>query len=172
MPVFLADDDRRKFIEIIARHLDKNLETDYPYEKYDVELIAYCLMGNHIHFLVYAPDDGHEITRFTRSLFTAYSMYFNRKYKRHGHLFESVFKAAHITREPHLAHITRYIHMNPRTYRTYKWSSIRYYTGESAPGWLHPERVLDMTPTQYLNFLASYEGRKAELELLKNSIAG
>src|SRR5690606_29088388 len=102
---------------------------------------------------------------------TAYTMYFNRKYKRHGHLFQSIFKASRIGDEAYLAHITRYIHMNPRSYMRYKWSSLRCYLGEPPPSWLHPERANDLSPAQYRQFLKDYEGKKAEMALLKEMLA-
>ncbi len=173
--IFLDDQDRHKFLSLFARHLDSNdlsKKTDgSQYDKYDLELIAYCLMGNHFHLLVYQETDPQAITQLMRSVATAYTMYFNRKYKRHGHLFQSIFKASHITDDAYLLHITRYIHMNPRSYLRYKWSSIAYYLGVDAPPWLHPEKVNDMSQRQYREFLESYEDRRAELELLKGELA-
>ncbi len=173
--IFLDDQDRHKFLSLFARHLDSNdlsKKTDGgQYDKYDLELIAYCLMGNHFHLLVYQETDPQAITQLMRSVATAYTMYFNRRYKRHGHLFQSIFKASHITDDAYLLHITRYIHMNPRSYLRYKWSSIAYYLGVDAPPWLHPEKVNDMSQRQYREFLESYEDRRAELELLKNELA-
>ena len=164
LQLFLDDQDRRKFLSLFARHLDPDdtsAKTDgRTYEKYDVELVAYCLMGNHFHLLLYQADNPQAITQLMRSVATAYTMYFNRKYKRYGHLFQSVFKASRITDEAYLAHITRYIHMNPRRYVRYEWSSIRYYLGADTPAWLHPGRVLDVTPTQYREFF----GRTKESE--------
>lgn len=175
-PIFRDDQDRRKFLSLFARHLDPDdtsTKTDgREYEKYDIELVAYCLMGNHFHLLVYQESDPAAVTQLMRSVATAYTMYFNRKYKQSGHLFQSIFKAAQITSDAYLLHITRYIHMNPRSYLRYEWSSIAAYLGDEPPAWLHPERVNDMSPAQYRDFLASYEGRKAELELLKEQLAG
>jgi putative transposase len=128
-------------------------------------------MGNHFHLLLYQESDTTAITQLMRSVATAYTMYFNRKYEQFGHLFQSAFKASRITNDAYLLHITRYIHMNPRSYMRYKWSSIAVYLGDEVPVWLHPERVHDMSPAQYREFLGSYEGRKAELELLKNQLA-
>ena len=173
--IFLDDQDRFKFLSLLARHLDPNdtaKKTDgSEYDKYDIELLAYCMMGNHFHLLVYQESDPQAITQLMRSVATAYTMYFNRKYKRYGHLFQSIFKASRITDEAYFIHITRYIHMNPRSYLRYQWSSIGYYLGSEAPLWLHPERVNTMSPHQYREFLESYEGKREELELLKNELA-
>ena len=174
--IFRDDQDRNKFLSIIARHLDPDETTTKTdgceYEKYDIELVAYCLMGNHFHLLVFQESDPGALTQMMRSVATAYTMYFNRKYKQFGHLFQSAFKASLITNDAYLLHITRYIHMNPRNYLRYRWSSISAYLGEEAPSWLHPERINNMPTSEYRMFLQSYEGKKAELELLKEQLAG
>lgn len=174
-PIFLDDQDRTKFLSLFARHLDPHDESKMTdgtvYAKYDVELIAYCLMGNHFHLLLYQESNPQAITQLMRSVATAYTMYFNRKYKRYGHLFQSIFKASRIVNDAYLLHITRYIHMNPRNYLRYKWSSLAYYLGRDESLWVHPERVNDMTPKQYHEFLASYEGKKVELEVIKSELA-
>ena len=175
-PIFHDSNDRLKFLSLFARYLDINDSSKrsdaLPYDKYDVEVVAYCLMGNHFHLLLYQEQDPGEISRLMRSISTAYSMYFNRKYKSNGHLFQSTFKASRITNDSYLLHISRYIHMNPRSYLRYKWSSIAYYLGEPSPAWLAPNRVNTMSPAQYRKFLESYEGKRAELELIKGQLAG
>lgn len=174
-PIFFDDQDRNKFLALFVRHLDpedKTKKTDgSEYNKYNVELIAYCLMNSHFHLLLFQETNPEAITQLMRSVSTAYTMYFNHKYDHFGHLFQSVFKASKITNNSYLLHITRYIHMNPRSYLRYKWSSIGCYLGESPPDWLHPERISDVSPRQYRDFLQSYEGRKAELDMLKNNLA-
>jgi len=142
-----------------------------PYEQYDVELVAYCLMSNHFHLLLFQESDPTATTQLMRSVATAYTMYFNRKYKRRGHLFQSVFKASRVNDEAYLMHITRYIHMNPRSYMRYEWSSLQYYLGAKPPVWVHPDRVNTLSPAQYKQFLKEYEGKKAELKLLKSELA-
>ncbi len=175
-PVFLDDQDRYKFLSLLARHLDptdtSTRSDGLPYPKYDLELLTYCLMDNHFHLLVYQRDDPDAVTGLLKSISTAYTMYFNRKYRSSGHLFQGLYKSSRVTDERHLAHITRYIHMNPRYYLRYAWSSIGAYLGDAAPPWLKPARIQTMAPQQYREFLADYEDRKAELELLENQLAG
>src|SRR3989344_7978889 len=59
-----------------------------------VDIGAYCLMPNHFHILI-REKDNNGISTFMKKLSTAYSMYFNNKYKRSGALFEGRFKAQH-----------------------------------------------------------------------------
>ncbi|MFZ1361289.1 MAG: transposase [Candidatus Saccharimonadales bacterium] len=173
--IFLDDQDKINFLSLLQRHLDPDdtsrRSDGLPYPIFDIELLAYCLMGNHFHLLLYQNEDTAAISNFMKSIDTAYTMYFNKKYRASGHLFQGPFKSARITDEAYLLHITRYIHMNPRYYQRYRWSSISAYLGKAAPAWLKIERIADMRPAEYRNFLADYESRKAELELLKNYLA-
>ena len=73
----------------------------------EITLLAYSLMPNHIHLFVRQKSAG-SIDKFMRSLCTRYVMYFNRKYKRVGTLFQGVYKAALIEDEAYYLHISRY----------------------------------------------------------------
>ena len=174
-PIFLDDQDRSKFLSLLARHLDPDdtsrRSDGLAYPLFDVELVAYCLMDNHFHLLLYQKDDVSAVSHLLKSVGTAYTMYFNKKYRGSGHLFQGAFKSSRITSAPYLLHITRYIHMNPRYYLRYRWSSIGAYLGTEAPAWLKTQRVATMTPQRYKAFLVDYSDRKAELELIKNQLA-
>jgi hypothetical protein len=166
--------DKDKFISLLVRHLDpadKSARSDgVVYEKYDVRLVAYCLMNNHFHLMLYQESDTEAVTKLLRSVSTAYTMYFNKRYERQGHLFQGVFRASEITSETYLIHITRYIHLNPRTYKTYRWSSLGAYLGNWSTPWLYHKLVNDMTPTRYLEFLEDYEERKEILDTIKKQL--
>lgn len=168
--IFRDAQDKRKFISLLARYLsDESEHTAYP--SYDIELIAYCVMGNHFHLLLFQENDIKAITQLMKSISTAYSMYFNMRYKSQGHVFQSVFKSSRITNDNYLTHITRYIHLNPETYKTYKWSSLPFYLGKLSPDWIHPSRVLDMSPSVYRAFLEDYEDRRMLLKEIKEYLA-
>lgn len=167
--IFKDASDKIKFLSLLERHLVES--DDETYKIFDVEVTTYCLMGNHFHLLLYLPEEPDAITGLMRSVSTAYSMYFNRKYKTMGHVFQSIYRASHIENEAYLAHITRYIHLNPQIYRTYRWSSLRYFLGDDSPAWLHPTRVLDMPPEAYLEFLEDYEDRRELLTQIKSELA-
>lgn len=176
--IFLDSHDKDYFLKIVQRHLDptdKAIKGDgTAYRKFDkdLELLCYCLMGNHFHLLFYQAQDPDAVTGFMRSLATAYTMYFNKKYKRVGPLFQGIFKASRIDTDDYLLHITRYIHLNPRTYKTYHYSSLRNYVGEASVNWLRPARVLSMfNGTNYLAFVSDYEEQRNMLEALKTELA-
>lgn len=168
--IFKDASDKKKFVSLLERHLSSDSAYD-NYPTYDIQLQAYCVMGNHFHLLLYQENETHEISNFMRSVLTAYSMYYNLRYKGSGHVFQGVFKASRISDEAYLAHISRYIHLNPETYQTYKWSSLRYYLGDEPPSWLHVELPLEMTPPKYMIFLEDYTDRRLLLKEIKEQLA-
>ncbi len=159
-------------MDLFRRHLlTSDPDETEVYPKYDVKIVAFCLMGNHFHLLLYQEVELGDISRLMKSVATAYTMYFNRKYKSSGHLFQGPFRASRIKDEAYLAHISRYIHLNPRTYRTYYWSSLKYYLGEQSSDLVHPDLALDMTPDKYLQFLEDYVDRKELLKSIEDQLA-
>ncbi len=171
--IFMDSSDKRKFLSLLERHLlpPEEPTDDKPYPLYDIELIAYCLMGNHFHLFIYQDTDPQALTGLMKSVGTAYTMYFNKRHKSSGHLFQGPFRASRISNEAYLAHISRYIHLNPRTYKTYYWSSLRYFLGKDSSSLVHPERVLDMPPQRYMAFLEEYEDRRSELKELYKELS-
>jgi len=78
----------------------------------EIELMTFCLMPNHFHLLI-KQYSAKSIEKFVKSLSTRYSMYFNKKYRRVGKLFQGHYKAVLITEESYLLHLSKYIHLNP-----------------------------------------------------------
>jgi len=73
---------------------------------------AYCLMPNHFHFLIKETKEG-GIRDFMHKLTTGYTMYFNKRYKRVGPLFQGTFKSEHANTDEYLKYLYSYIHLNP-----------------------------------------------------------
>lgn len=166
--IFLDSADKAKFMSLLARYLDPDIISvrgdGLFFEKSNAKLVAYCLMGNHFHLFLYQDDNVDDIRNLISSVMTSYSMYFNLRHKRSGRLFEGPFRAVRITDEGHFVHLSRYIHLNPRTYETYKWSSLPEYTGRRQTSWVHSEYVTDMSVDQYLAFLGDYSERSVALK--------
>lgn len=116
-----------------------------------VDLLCYCLLPNHLHLLL-RQNDVSATTGFMQSICTAYSMYFNKKYKRVGSLFQGVFKAIDIDDENYLLWLSRYIHRNPENFVSYPYSSYEDYLGLRRTAWVNPKIILD--------YLSSSEHRK------------
>lgn len=113
-----------------------------------ISLLAYCLMPNHFHFLVKQTEET-AIDVFMNSLCTRYTMYFNRKYKRVGGLYQDVYKAVLIEIEEQLLHVSRYIHRNPLALQgdplitsSGQPSSYDEYLGRRRTVWVKSEEIL------------------------------
>ena len=72
---------------------------------------AWALMSNHAHFLFRSGKSG--ITKVMRRLLTGYAVSFNRKYKRHGQIFQNRYKSVICQEDNYLMELVRYIHLNP-----------------------------------------------------------
>lgn len=121
-----------------------------------INLLAYCLMTNHFHLLV-RQAQSHGISEFIRSICTSYSMYFNKKYKRVGSLFQGIFKAIDIEEENYLLWVSRYIHRNPSNFRDYPYSSYQDYVGIRQTSWLETETIFSYFSTSLLRKYQSYQ---------------
>lgn len=77
-----------------------------------VYILNYSLMQNHFHLIIQENEEG-GISKFMMKLLTAYSMYFNIKYKRSGPLFVRPFRSSHIDDENYLLYVFSYVHLNP-----------------------------------------------------------
>lgn len=103
-----------------------------------VQLLTYCLMPNHFHFLLrQVLNNG--ISKFMGNFQNSYTRYFNTKSKRNGALFLGQFKGVRIETEKQLLHVSRYIHLNPYSsyvvrrieeLESYPWSSLREYLNQ------------------------------------------
>ena len=78
---------------------------------YRVEVISYCLMGNHFHFLLCTQKAN--LSRYMQRLNVAYTRYFNVRYKRVGPLLQGRYKAILVGSDEYLQVLSRYIHLNP-----------------------------------------------------------
>jgi REP element-mobilizing transposase RayT len=101
-------------------------------------LYAYCLMTNHVHLLIERRADP--VGRIMHRLLTGYSQYYNRRYRRVGHLLQGRHKAILCQSDRYLAKLVRYIHLNPVRAKMvdqpeqYPYSGHRSYLGlELAP---------------------------------------
>ena len=160
--VFCDEQDYRVFLSYLQTYLSdpKKLPEQYPSHilsnfNNNIELLCYCLMPNHFHFLIHQHYST-VITDFMRSLFSRYSVYFNKKYDRVGSLFQGKYKAVLIKSEEQLVYITHYLHNNPRELFTsrsdlevlkYRYSSIGNYLGRIHQDWVRPKAILELFST-------------------------
>ncbi len=76
-----------------------------------VDIIAYCLMPNHYHLLIYLQTEQFSQRMHTFTL--SYTKAINQRYQRTGSLFQGRFQAILVNTAEYLLHLTRYIHLNP-----------------------------------------------------------
>jgi len=175
--IFIEDADYKYFLKLFDRYLSNKpviskTNEIYPNFLNEIEILAYCLMKNHFHILIYQYELPN-LEKFMQSIMTSYSRYFNLKYKRTGHIYESRYKAVRIDQNSYLQHVSRYIHLNPRVWERYKYSSLRYYRNENVQFWLNTNRILEQftTKQEYLEFVADYEEMHDTLGEIKHQLA-
>ena len=101
-------------------------------KKIGFQLLAYCLMSNHVHLLIREQSTG-DITAIMKSLLTPYAGWFNKKYQRIGSLIANRYKSECIYDDKYLITLLRYIHINPvkagivQNIADYQWSSYYEY---------------------------------------------
>jgi len=107
-----------------------------------------------------------------RRILTAYTVYFNRRYERHGHLFQGRFKSYVVDKAEYLLAVSRYIHLNPQQsgeadhFENFAGSSLRYYIKGNEPDWLDTREILswfDGNRSRYARFVR--EGLKEDARL-------
>lgn len=182
--IFFEDKDYKRFLAVALHYKSSNkkysYETNLPNSddpvssKVKVEVLAYCLMPNHFHFLLKEIESG-GISSFLRRLSNSYAHYVNLKHERSGPLFGSRFKNVPIESDELLLHVSRYIHLNPlvsglgKSLDDYRWSSY--------PGYLGPDdSLVDLglikgyfkTKEDYKNFVLDQAEYARELDRIKH----
>ncbi len=124
--IFLDEGDMERFIRIL-----KIAKKRYQFTQY-----GFALLPNHFHLLLRPSGDG-TLSKSMQSINTGYTMYFNRKYERCGHVFQGRYKSILVEEEPHLLELVRYIHLNPvragltQRPEDHRFSSYQIYLGEA-----------------------------------------
>jgi len=104
-----------------------------------MDCYAWVLMPNHFHFLL--RTGSIPLPTFMRRFLTAYSVYYNRRYERSGHLFQNRYRSIICEEDPYFTELVRYIHLNPvrggivkdlLDLERYPWSGHRILMGEKS----------------------------------------
>jgi putative transposase len=130
---------------------------------YGVDLVAYCLMPNHYHFLARQQTDQ-PLFRWIQYLFNVYSQALNHQLERHGSLFQGRAKHIVVDQDAYLIHLTQYIHYNPVSSRLVaspeKWPYSNYLECiGKRHGTLHNPEFLSnyfRKPSDYQEYMDSY----------------
>jgi len=140
-----------------------------------VEIISYCLMPNHFHFLLQQKSDG-GITEFLSKISNSYTKYFNTKNERVGPILQGEFKSVLVETNEQLLHLSRYIHLNPlvsyltNNLESYTWSSYLEYIGQNKTSICAKEIILDQfkSAQDHKQFVLDQEEYGKELERIKH----
>jgi putative transposase len=155
---FTDDLDRTRFLDFIRVFVDLG----------NLIVHAYVLMTSHFHFLLQTPHAG--LSRIMQQFLERYTVHFNRRLKRRGHLWQARYKAILVQDGEYFLHCSRYIHLNPVKARCcsapedYPWSSYPIYLGRQLnPGWVTLSKTLECfaSASDYTSFVL--EGMQEEL---------
>ncbi len=161
--IFSNQQDREKFLFYLESSV----------ERYGAIIHVWCLMGNHYHLLLETPRGN--LSQIMRHINGAYTVYFNIKQKRAGHLFQGRYKAILVEADTYALELSRYIHLNPvragmvAKPEDYQWSSYKSYIGQSeVPEWQKTGFILNYfdknasadTKIQYMKFVEALDSRK------------
>jgi REP element-mobilizing transposase RayT len=131
-PIYLDDVDRKSFLD----RIDKNLP------KWGMRCLAWSLMPNHFHLLL--RSDMGCLPSFMHCLLTGYSIRFNARHQRVGHLFQNRYKSPVVCKDGYFRDVVRYIHLNPvrseivrsiRDLEEYPWTGHRHIIRGGPPTW-------------------------------------
>jgi putative transposase len=164
--VFNYNDDRRLYLQLLARYA----------QRYEVHILAYCLMPDHVH-LVVVPERDFSLACLMGRTNTEYTMAWNRVERHSGHLWQSRFRSCPVE-TAELPSVLRYVERAPvragleQQAWDYPWSSARHHAigpdSETAldPGTLRPLR--DWDPARWRGLLSAQE-TPLDLEMVRRA---
>ena len=139
--IFRDDLDRERFLEKLCEVLTDSSTLCF----------SWVLMRNHAHLLL--RSGRVPLAMVMRRLLTSYAMYFNRRHRRHGQLFQNRYKSILCEEDPYLKELVRYIHLNPlrakvvedlNALRQYRFGGHGALLGEFVSPWLDDRYVLSL----------------------------
>src|SRR5206468_7773002 len=145
--IFRDDSDRARFLELLSESA----------ERFGGAVLCFVLMSNHFHLV--AQTHRANLGRWMQWLLVSYTVFFNRRHRLSGHLFQGRYKSFLVQEGEYLLGLSRYVHLNPvrgvslgrgtpserrKRLRGFRWSSYRGYAGLSAPfSFVQEAMVLD-----------------------------
>ena len=167
-----------RFLSLPLKQRAEILEDLSKKKNYLVEIITYCLMPNHFHFLLRQIMEG-GIAKFMSNFTNSYTRYINTKQERAGPLFTGKFKSVRIETQKQLLHTSRYIHLNPYTsfvvktveeLQRYPYSSFPEFIGKKNSQLCMKEDILSdfNNVKQYEKFVFDQADYQRNLDIIKH----
>lgn len=182
--IFKSSGNKEYFLMLFNKYLENK-----------VEVLAYCLLKNHFHFVIRLNEDEQIVTQSLSNFFNAYAKAFNKQQSRTGSLFEKHFRRKRIDSEDYLRNVIMYVHNNPIHHEIttelndYKYSSYQYFTENTNQAAVQIEKKFvielfdslknfkithhDFTPNNFLNMeLQKEEIASLDLQGLRLDLQG
>jgi REP element-mobilizing transposase RayT len=140
--IFCEEEDFYRYLKTLERTMTVSA----------FELLAYCLMENHVHLLI--KEEQENLGQIMKRIGSSYAYWYNCKYQRTGHVFQDRYKSEPVEDDKYLITVIRYIHNNPikagmvTKPEQYRWSSCSKYYGEK-------ENISGLTKTDFVLSLFS-----------------
>ncbi len=100
--IFFSEENYNYFLRLIKANSNK----------YSTSIIAYCLMPNHYHLLLFQREGG-SISKTLQTTLNSYVQAVNKRYKFSGSLFQGKVNSILVESDKYVVHLARYIHLNP-----------------------------------------------------------
>lgn len=147
---------------------------------FQLRVHAWCLMDTHFHLLL-ETGERPALSEFMKRLLTAYTVYFNRRHRLHGHLFQGRYKSLVVEKSSYLLAVSRYIHLNPAltakpaNAEKFEGSSLRYFINGGEPPFLETAETLAWfkgNRKKYAEFVREGLKKDVKPEVLQQSFIG
>ena len=158
--VFFAQSTREKYLALLKEYRDR----------WNISILAYCLMTNHIHLLV-KPHEPESLFKMMQGVSQGYAKYINRRYKRTGRLWESRYYSCVVEEEDYLWAVARYIEQNPgraklvRQVENYPYSSAKAHVSGEKDEILNEELFPEESRPEYAGFIKAKVPEKEAVEI-------
>jgi putative transposase len=139
--IFWHEEDRDSFVTLLQQVLTET----------HTDCFAWALIPNHVHLLLRTGPTP--ISVVMRRLLTGYAVPFNRRHRRHGHLFQNRYKSILCQEDPHLKELVRYIHLNPlraklvadyKSLKGFRYAGLSALMGKCPHDWQNTEYILSL----------------------------
>lgn len=148
--IFNYEDEIQKYLNILHKNS----------KEFNLNIVAYCIMNNHVHLLIYSKNIK-EVSEFMRRVNTTYAMYYNKKHNRCGYVFRNRYKLQEIYTKTQLISCINYIHNNPvkagmcKNRQDYKYSSYNDYINKT--GFINDKLIKQCFGSEEINYKEAYE---------------
>ena len=148
--IYLEPEDYEFFLDLLLK-----ISRDY-----EIITHVFCLMTNHYHLLLETKQSN--LSKALQYINDKYSKYFNKKYKRSGHLWQGRYKSYPLFDHAHFWVVAKYIERNPikagmvKQVDLYKYQSFfQWKYKHDYFSLLQNSMIFEMTYDEYADYINS-----------------